>query len=114
MGLIQAPYAPILPFRRPTENADGNTTFTDIGDFPAAVNLTGPGLATGTGTRYGQAGEVFVPRGSDVIMGDQFAYNGDQYTIASKARGDQAQIFTGDDFGWVGYDCMAATVRWGS
>lgn len=114
MGLIQAPYAPLLPFRRPTEDADGNVpSFTDLGSYAAAVQFTGQGDVTGSGRARGEVGLINIPRGSDIEVGDQFQWtNGKQYSITGGPRGDMDQIFTGDDFGWVECDFAGAKIRW--
>lgn len=113
MGVIQAPYAPVLPFRRPTEDPDGNVDWAALADYPAAVEFTGQGVDTGTGRRRAEAGLVYVPRGSDVKIGDQFQWtNGNQYTLTGGPRGDQDHIFTGADFGWVECDFVGAVTRW--
>lgn len=83
----------IVP-RRPTEDEHGNKSFTALPAVSVVVSLT--------------AEKVFVPRGTGLLPGDEFTYNGWTYFIDSRADGDQDQPFTGDDFGWVGHKIQAA------
>jgi len=114
MGLIQAPFAPLLPFRRPVEDNDGNIpSFTDLGSVASAVQFTGQGDVTGSGRGRGEVGLINLPRGTDIRVGDQFEWtNGKHYTITGGPRGDMDHIFTGADFGWVEYDFAGAKIRW--
>lgn len=91
--------------RRPTGDPDGNKTFADLPPVPAVFSLSAPAKAAwrSHGERYIQDGVVFVPRGSDLIAGDEVTYQGLTFTVIGNARGDQDQPFTGDDFGWVSY-----------
>lgn len=98
--------------RRPTEDADGNKVFTGDPGGPAALasvqavfSLSAPAKAAwrAHGERFIQDGVVFVPRGSDLIAGDEVTYRGATFTVVGNARGDQDHPFTGDDFGWVVY-----------
>jgi hypothetical protein len=113
MGLIQAPYAPESLFERPDEDADGNTTWTAVGSFPALVELTGPALQSSSGTASAQAGTVYVPRGADVQVGDRVTWGGTHYLISGGPNFDMDHPMTGDDFGWVAYTCIGQIARWG-
>jgi len=113
MGLIQAPYAPQVAFERPTEDADGNAAWVPVATVPAVVELTGPGLESGSGTTYAQGGTVFVPRGSALKVGDRFEYGGSKYMLAGGPNGDMDHPFTGTDFGWVSYTFIGQIARWG-
>lgn len=113
MGLLNPAYAPLVPFERPTEDADGNTAWAQLGDTPAVVQLVGPGLESSSGTTYAQSGIVFVPRGSDLKVGDRFTWGGVHYMLSGGPNGDQDHPFTGDDFGWVSFTFIGQIARWG-
>lgn len=113
MGLIQAPYAPQVPFERPTEDADGNTTWSALGDVTAVVELVGPGLMSGSGTTYAQGGTVAVPRGTALKIGDRFTWSGVHYMLSGGPNGDFDHPMTGADFGWVLYTFIGQIARWG-
>jgi hypothetical protein len=67
----------------------------------------------GSGTSYAQAGNIGVPRGSDLKIGDQFTWGGNKYLLTGGPNGDMDQPFTGADFGWVLYTCIGQIARWG-
>lgn len=103
----------IIP-RRPGEDAHGNKVFTNLPAVSVVFALGPPARAAwrAHGERYVQDGQVFVPRGTDLLGGDEVPYGdppspsnpngkGRWFTIVGDARGDQDQPFTGDDFGWV-------------
>jgi hypothetical protein len=113
MGLMQWPYAPDVPFERPTDDADGNTTWASLGTVKTAVNLTGPALQSSSGTSVAQAGTVGVPRGSNLKVGDRFTWGADKYTLTSGPNGDMVHPATGDDLGWVTHTFMGKAARWG-
>lgn len=100
MGLIQAPYAPVLEFRRPTESPFGGVTFAVVGTNPTVVSLSAP---TSSAADFNLSGLVFTPRGVDRKDGDRFTHNGKEYELFGPARGDQDQPFTGADLGWVSH-----------
>ena len=104
--------APPLPFQRPTEDLDGNTTSTDLGDVPAVVSFASPGVETGNGPRYTQSGRVFVPRGRDVQAGDRFGYQGYSYTIMAVVRGDRRHPISGRELGWMGFTFQGGQSKW--
>lgn len=112
-GLIQAPFAPQVLFQRPNEDADGDPTYTDVGTFPAVIDLSGPGIESGSGRQVAQQGIVFVPRGSAVKVGDRFAWGGNTYMLTGGPDGDLEHPFTGNDFGWVSYTVVGRMARWG-
>lgn len=114
MGLLNPNYAPPVPFQRPTEDDDGNTTWADLGEITAVVALVGPGLESSSGTVYAQSGSVFVPRGVDLKIGDRFTWNGVFYMLAGGPGYDQVHPFTGDDMGWMSFDCIGRIARWGA
>lgn len=91
--------------RRPTEDPDGNKVFTDLPPVGVVPALDPPARAAwrSHGERYIQDGKVFVPRGTDLIAGDELTFNGATFTVVGNARGDQDHPFTGEDFGWVVY-----------
>lgn len=114
MGLIQAPYAPLLLFERLSEDADGNKTYTSLGNISACVDLIGQGLESRAGGSRAQGGGVVaVPRGTDVKVGDRFTYGGQHYMLATGPDGDQVHPFTGDDFGWMTFTFIGQIARWG-
>lgn len=92
MALINPAFAPTATFQRPAEDADGNKTPTALGANPVVVSLARE--------------MVFIPRGLDRKAGDQFSFDGGQYTLAGRPRGNQPHPFTGDDFGWVAFDLV--------
>lgn len=105
MGVLEPQATTTIKPRRPTETF-GEETLTP--EYPAAgslpaidavVSLGAP--VAGVNGRYTQGGTVFVPRGSDLRAADKFTYNGDEYRVVGKPRGDQLQPFTGDDLGWM-------------
>lgn len=113
MGLIQAPYAPVVPFRRPDEDPDGDATYTDLGNFSIVLDLSGPGIESGSGRQDAQQGTVFVQRGSELLIGDQFPWGGTTYMLIGGPDGDMDHPFTGNDFGWVSYTVLGQMARWG-
>lgn len=90
MGLISADFAPVASFQRPRTDADGNPDPIALGANPVVVSE--------------RSRQAFIPRGLDRKAGDQFVYNGGQYTLAGRPRGDQVHPMTGDDLGWVAWD----------
>lgn len=104
-----------LPHRRPTEDPDGNKVWTGdptgppaLPSLQAVVSLSAAGSGSSGNSvkgddRFFQAATLFVPRGSDVLAGDEVVYNGHAYKVIGYPRGDQDHPFTGDDFGWVVY-----------
>lgn len=113
MGLLNPAYAPEVLFERPDEDDDGNATWSPIGSIKAVVELTGPGLVSGSGTQYAQGGTVFVPRGSELKIGDRFSWGAAKYMLSGGPNGDQVHAFTGSDFGWVSYTIIGQVARWG-
>lgn len=114
MGLMNPAYAPTVPFERPTEDADGNTTWTTLGNTPAVVELLGEGLESPRGRERGQSGTAYMPRGSDLKIGDRFTWRGLHYMLIGGPNGDQDHVFTGDDFGWVSFNFIGQIARWGT
>lgn len=92
----------IVP-RRPSEDEHGNKPFTDLPEVGVVFALGPPARAAwrAHGERYVQDGIVFVPRGYDLIAGDEVPHGGRWFTVVGDARGDQDHPITGDDFGWV-------------
>lgn len=50
------------------------------------------------------APQLFVPRGSDLKVGDKFAHQGQTYFVTDGPKWDTDHAFSGDDFGWVEYE----------
>lgn len=90
MPALNPAFAPVATFTRPRTDADGNKDPITLGDNPVVVS--------------DRTRQVFIPRGLDRQAGDQFEVAGGKYTLAGRARGDMVHPFTGDDFGWVGFD----------
>lgn len=112
-GLIQAPFAPQVLFQRPNEDADGDPTYTDLATLPIVIDLSGPGIESGSGRQDAQQGIVFVPRGSGLLIGDRFSWGGNTYLLVGGPDGDMIHPFTGADFGWVSYNVVGQMARWG-
>lgn len=98
MGLVQAPYAPKLPFTRPTTDDDGNVVYTSLGDTPVVLDMP--------------SNTVFIPRGLDREAGDRFTYNDFHFMLVGVARGDHVHPFTGDDLGWVAFQFQEGKSPW--
>jgi hypothetical protein len=100
--VINPAFTTAVTVKRPTEDAFGNKSFT-VTTVDAVVALSAGGKQSwrAHGERYIQGGSLFVPRGSDVMSGDQIVYGGNVYSVVGAVRGDQDHPFTGDDFGWV-------------
>lgn len=113
MGAINAPFAPPVAFERPTDDNLGNTDWASLGTFPAVPDLTGPAVASGSGTAVAQTGMVFVPRGSDLRVGDRFSWAGAFYKLTGGPHADMNHPMTDVDFGWVYYTCIGQMARWG-
>ncbi|MBY0440983.1 MAG: hypothetical protein K2Q25_02410 [Mycobacteriaceae bacterium] len=112
MGLLNPAYAPLIAWERPTEDADGNTSYADLGTTATVVSLASPRVEAGSGPRFIQSGTVFVPRGIDRKAGDRFTYKGFKYTLVGVARGDQDHPFTGADLGWMALEFQGGETRW--
>lgn len=112
-GLIQAPFAPEVLFQRPNEDADGDADYTDLATLPIVIDLSGPGIESGSGRQDAQQGIVFVPRGSALLIGDRFPWGGTTYLLVGGPDGDMIHPFTGADFGWVSYTIVGQMARWG-
>lgn len=111
--LLNADFAPLVPFERPTEDADGNAVWTPLADYQAAVDFSGPGIESGSGRQDAQSGTVFVPRGSDLEIGDRFTWGTGKFMLSGGPNGDMDHPMTGDDFGWVSYSIVGQLARWG-
>lgn len=94
--------APPLPFQRPTEDPDGNVTWTPTSSIAAVVSFNSPG----------HSGRVFVPRGSDVQAGDRFGYQGFSYTVLAVVHGDGRHPISGRDLGWMVFTFQGAQSKW--
>lgn len=114
MGLLSPDSVPLVPFERPTEDDDGNTTWASLGNISAVVALVGRGLESSSGYAYAQSGSVFVLRGTDLLVGDRFTWGGVFYMLAGGPGYDQVHPFTGDDFGWMVFDFIGQIARWGA
>lgn len=90
---------PVTPSR--DFGADGNPDWQDLAPTKLVMSLGAPRLIEGKGSRYTQSGTAFLPRGYDIQHGDRIPYDGANYTVVGKARGNQDHPITGDDFGWV-------------
>lgn len=109
MGLI-TPLWMQLPVRRPTEDADGNKTFTNLGTgspptIQCVVALAAPAKQRWRAheDRYIQDGQLCVPRGSDIKAGDEIQYGGFWYNVVGQPLGNHDHPLTGQDFGVVVY-----------
>ena len=113
MGIVDAPFAPTVAYQRPTEDADGNASWDDVGSFPTVIELSDRGIESGSGGERAQSGIVFVPRGSDLKIGDRFVWGGNKYMLSGGPNGDMNHPITNDDLGWVSYTCIGQIARWG-
>ena len=112
MSPLQVTNATPLEFQRPAEDRDGNTEWQSLGTIPAVVSFASPGTEIGSGPRYTQSGRVFVPRGTDLMAGDRFSYQGYSYTIAAVVHGDRRHPLSGREFGWMPFTFQGGEARW--
>lgn len=59
------------------------------------------GVQTNDATVFTQAGEVFVPRGSDLRAGDRLTFQSRKYVLMGAANWDFDHPMSGVDFGWM-------------
>lgn len=102
--LLDVAFAPELAFERP----NGAGGWTSLGTTAAVMDVSEPGagpavmgVQTGDVTLFTQAGELFVPRGSDLRAGDRVTWQGRKYELMGVPQWDQDHPFTGDSFGWM-------------
>lgn len=107
--MINAPFAPTLPFERP----DALGGYAPLDNIPAVVVLEAPsagpqsmGAQTDDITAFTQSGQVFVPRGSDLRAGDRFTYQGRKYFLVGARNWDINHPMTGYDFGWMTFNIV--------
>lgn len=72
--------------------------------------MSRPRLGEGQENRFIQDAAIFIKRGTTgpngipaLQAGDEVQYNGEDFTIAGDARGNQPHPLTGADLGWMGF-----------
>lgn len=111
--MITAPFAPELPFER----RDVSGAYVPLRDIQAMVVLDPPsagpplmGVQTDDVTAFTQAGQVFVPRGSDLRGGDRLTYQARKYVLMGARNWDADHPMTGVNLGWMTFNIQVDPV----
>lgn len=99
----------IIP-ERPTSDGLGNLTWAFLPQIDNAVfALTAPTGNPTTESTFSQIGQLFVPRGSDLLNGDRVPYFGRYFAVIGEPMWDFNHPFTNDDFGY-----LEVQIAWGT